>query len=137
MVSEIFLEGRANLRARTVQKNPLVGLREVENVTNLVRTPAGDVAEFDHLALLVGKGGDGAVDHRPGLGVEDGAPRLGRRPPVAVGDEAVRVDGWLVVGRERREWRAARLLDGARSRDVRDDSVDPGLERRAALEAVE
>ena len=79
-----------------MQENSLMRLRQVQNVTDLVRAPALDVAQLDHLALLVGERRNRAVDERSRLGVEHGPPGLGRLGPVAV-DEALRVDGGLVA----------------------------------------
>ena len=58
---------------------------------------------------------------------------------MVVAEEAVRVDGRLVVGvaAEAREGHAAALALAPRLGRVREDPEDPGLQRRAALEAVE
>ena len=90
-------------------------------------------------------GGDapaGLVGEQPLLGHVARAARARRPmagPAVAVAEEAIRLDGRLVVGvaAEAREGHAAALALAPRLGRVREDPEDPGLQRRAALEAVE
>src|SRR6266508_6779074 len=139
-----------NLGPGTMQEHSLIGLRKVERVTDLVRAPALDVAEGDHLALDVGQRIDGPVDHGARLGGEKlvlGAPPLlWRRRPVAPpavlrATEALGRDRRPRVlhlfAHERRERHRAALPNAAGLREVRDDAEEPGAQRRATLEAVD
>src|SRR5215211_537754 len=95
-----------NLGPGAVQEHSLIGLGKLERVTDLVRAPALDVAEGDHLALDVGQRIDGSGDHVARFGGEKlllGPPPLlgGRRPvaPPAVlrATEALGRDRWSRV----------------------------------------
>ena len=127
---------RAHLRAGTVQEHPLVCLRKLECVTDLLGAPTLDVAEGDHCALRGRQTLDRVSDHPQSLSTEEPllGPALRRRSPLPV-DEAVGIDRGLEL--ERRERSRARLPLPACLRPVRDDAEDPRLERRAALEAVD
>src|SRR5437764_4388930 len=68
--SKVALERGPHLRPRAVQENTLVRLGELENVTDLFGAPALDVAQLDHLPLLLGQPRDRPFDHLAGLAVE-------------------------------------------------------------------
>src|SRR5437016_3617015 len=59
-------------------QHALIDLREVENVTDLLRAPSLDVPQLDHLPLLRRQLRDRAVDDRARLGVQDLPPGLRR-----------------------------------------------------------
>jgi hypothetical protein len=119
-----------------VQEHPLVGLGKLERVTDLLGTPALDVAERDHGALRGWERLDRVADHAERFGAEQPLlrPALGRRRPLAA-HEAAGIHRRLRL--ERGERTGARLALSSGLSPVRDDAEDPRLERGAALEAVD
>ena len=74
----------AGLLTRTVGEHPLIGLRQAECITRLVRAPPLDVAQADPAPLRRGKRLDRQLDDASGLGGEEAVfrPRLGPRGPM-------------------------------------------------------
>ena len=147
---EVVLELGPDLAARAVQQHALVAGGELERLRDLLRLPALDVAQDDDLLLARRQLGDRGADLLQRLGRQQllvGHPRpavrrdrpAARVARVARRAEAVRVDRGLVLvlRRERGHRHAARLPLPARTRAVGDDPQDPGLQARAALEAVQ
>src|SRR5205085_8147731 len=134
---EVVLERPAHLRAGAVEEYSLIGLRNLQRVTDLFGRPALDVAQADHGALRRRQLPDRALDHGAGLAGEQALlrrPRLRVRAPVARparvvrAAEAVRVDGglWHAGGvAERRKRKGPSLALRTRLRDVREDPEDP------------
>src|SRR5262245_13178789 len=126
-----------------MQEDPLIGLRELQDVTHVVSWPAFDVAQADHEALCGWKGVDRGRDQVASLLCVEVIPRLRKRRPAA-GElrvpEARRVYGWLGFQRftcEGGKGDASRLAFGSRLGGVRDDPEDPGLERCSTFESVQ
>src|SRR5215211_2803806 len=127
-----------------VQQHALVARRELEHVANLLRAEPLDVAERHDQPLALGQLGQRHAEllarlerAEPALGV---LPGPGRRRPALVATEAV-LDreraAVLVLEREAGERQRARLALGAGPRLVDRDAEEPGLDRRAALEAID
>src|SRR5918994_3124636 len=147
IVREIALELRAHPGAAAMQEHPLVALREIERLADLICRAALDVAQRDHDALRGRKLLDRAKNYLPDLTREE--PLL-RRLPTSRSDGPVPGIGLVIRGKkpigihgrvvfvtdQRRERRVAVFTRRPGLRGVAQDSEDPGAQRGAALEAV-
>src|SRR5262245_10438808 len=118
-----------------MEQDALVALADVQRLRDLLRLPAGEVTQQDHLLLARRQLRDRLADLLERLLAEQAlfGPPGGRRVrPRAVGREALGIDRGLEAG----ERHAAPLTCPARARAVGHDAQNPRLEARAALEAV-
>ena len=117
LARQVGLQRAPHLRARAMQEHPLIGLRQVERVTNLLRGPAQGVAQSDRLGLHRRKPVDRPADDGEGLALEesilrDPGPIVGQRRPGPArgglaGVEAIRDPPPARPGRRRRARRTA------------------------------
>src|SRR6059058_2050424 len=150
--AQLLLERLANLRPRAMQEHALVRLAELEQLADIVRLPALDVAEDDHVALFRRQLFDRGFQRVERLASAEMlfgqlVPAGRRARPVArparvlLVEETVRVDRGLVVvgvaGWQRRERHGPALALPAGLRGVREDAEDPGLQGGALLEAMD
>ena len=132
-----------------MQQHPLVGLGESEGITHLGAGPTLDVSKAHDLLLRSRKGPEGIPHHSNRLVTDDSDLRmvvpshreLGPMARVPAGGslESVRVEGGsFVVGvTETRERNRASIAYAAGASDVHENAIDPGLERRPLLEAID
>src|SRR5581483_6969320 len=142
--AEVVLEPGPHIRPGPVEQHPLVGLGDVERLTLLQSDEAPHVPQRYHRPLRLGQGGDGGLDHGPGLGPEqpllgDALPRRRWRRPGAVPepfgvDRRFRVVAAALQGGERD---AAVLPDPLGLGPIDEDPEDPGPKRRPAFEPVD
>ena len=142
----------SHLRARPVQQDPLMGLRDRQDVTDLRGRESFDVTHGDDNSLIRGQGIDRLLHEGAGLMGEE--PLLRRLVPVlrkahpvpdplVTGrEEPVRRDrGLAVVGivlrRERGKGQRPRLALATTLGLVGQDAEEPGAERGSLFEAID
>jgi len=143
---------RVNTRkrlARAMQEHTLIGLGQVERITDLVRGPSQDVPETDHLGLHRRQHRDRSADHVERLGSlgplfghpapieRQGRPPAGVRIPGCPERARVERRQVEVVPGEGREGHAAVLPLAPCLGRVDQDPEDPGAQGRTALEPIE
>src|SRR5215211_8048357 len=147
-VIEVPFERGPDLGARAVKEYPLVALRDVERLADLLGAAARDVAHRDHRPLRFRQRLDRRLGDVDRLASQQSL--LGPRAPVAgvavpvPGEglarraETLGLDGRLVLARgpQGRERHAARFAAALGQGGVDENLQDPGLERGAALEPV-
>jgi hypothetical protein len=132
-----------------MQEHPLIGLGEVQGITDLLRRPPQGVPEPDHLGLHRREARDLFVDDVERLLpkkaiLRDASPIVMHRRPSAarltlglVESRRIEDGGVQVVAGEGGERKAPPFTLPTCLRDVREDPEDPGPQGGSAFEALE